>query len=231
MLRAGWINIYSLALALNGMPPADSMAFAHDKHTSIQCRHLHTMGGMMTPQMGHAPSWVYSSETIASDGMCGLISRHRARIHEMMAGSRGRVDSLVEGFEGNGVLSLATTNLPVDLYLRLRVDYIRCPYCYARSRTIGPIGQGQLMCCTCWEPIIWRTPYGEETSRRTSSSQRSHRSPGRSRCELAERYEERINRAGDDYRTGSSSRSTHEQRWDAGTAVLMDRNAPLHYRT
>jgi hypothetical protein len=48
---------------------------------------------------------------------------------------------------------------------------------------------------------------------------------------LAERCEERINRAGDEYRTGPSSRSNREQRWDAGRAVLMDRNAPLHYRT
>jgi hypothetical protein len=207
------------------------MAFIHGEHTSIQCRYLETMADMMTPQMGHAttewPSWIYNSETITSNGMCDLISWRRAMIREIMANSRGPANSLVEGFEGNGVLNLATTDLPVDIYLRLSGDVIGRPYCYARSRMIGPIRQGQLMCCTCWEPIIWRTPTGRRPADVQAVVNARTEVHDDHDARLAERYEERINRAGDEYRTGSSSRSTHEQRWDAGAAVLMGRNAPL----
>jgi transcription elongation factor Elf1 len=141
------------------------------------------------------------------------------------------VESIVEAFEGYGFHDVAPTDQSADLFLRLRGDFIGRPYCYARNRIVDPVRRGQLMCCNCWEPIICRT----ETGGRPADVQAviNARAEGHDDHEarLAERYEERIDRAGEEYRTGSQSRITHEQRWDAGRAVVMDRNAPLHCRT
>jgi hypothetical protein len=151
------------------------------------------MGDMKTPQMGRAstewPSWVYSSETIVDNEMCNLSWRCRVRIQEMMMNSRVRVGSIVEGFEGHGVHDVAPTDLSTDLFLRLRGDFIRFPYCYVRSRIVGPIRRGQLMRCNCWEPIMWRT----ETGRRPADVQavinaRTEAHDDRE-ARLAERYE------------------------------------------
>jgi hypothetical protein len=233
-LRAGWINIFSLDLAMNGMPPADTWAFVHGEHTLIQGQYLNTMGDVKTPQLGDAstewPSWVNSSETITNDEMYNISWKHRVRIHEMMMNSRVRVELIVGRFEGHDVHDVAPRDLSADLFLRLRGDFIRCLLFQARNRSVDPLRQGQL-CCTWWEPIIWRAHAGRRpVDVQAVINARTEVHDDRD-ARLAERYEERINRAGEEYRNSSQSRITHEQRWDAGRAVIIDRNAPLRYRT
>jgi uncharacterized protein (DUF2237 family) len=44
-------------------------------------------------------------------------------------------------------------------FLRLKGDYVACPYCLLRENLMTPIRQGQLVCTcnACWEVILWRT--------------------------------------------------------------------------
>jgi hypothetical protein len=145
-LRAGWINIYLLELAMNGLRPADTHMFIHGEHSTLQCQYLITMGDMKTPQMGYEttewPSWVYSSETVADKEMCGLTWRYVVRIREMMANSRIRVGSIVEAAEGYNIHDAAPADLSADLFLRLRGDFVGCPYLHARCGIVEPVRRG-----------------------------------------------------------------------------------------
>jgi hypothetical protein len=146
------------------MPPADTSTFVHREYTSIQCQYLDTMGDMKTPQMGSPvadwPTWVYSSETITRDEMYAITRTYKGRLQEMMLDSRARVDSILERFEGYDVHDACPTNLPSSLHLRLVGDFVKCPFCMSKNKSVTPVRQGQLMCCSRWEAILRRTPAG-----------------------------------------------------------------------
>jgi hypothetical protein len=68
-LRAGWFNIFSPELAMNGMPPADDAVFIFAECKALICEHMNTMGDVKTLQMGirntEFPEWVCGSSTLA----------------------------------------------------------------------------------------------------------------------------------------------------------------------
>jgi hypothetical protein len=103
--------------------------------------------------------WLYSSDTASFVDMANLVARCPAEIGELMDEARARVVARVETYADHGVQNAVRRDTIRGTFLRLKGDYVACPYCLLRENLVTPIRQGQLVCTrnVCWEIFLWRT--------------------------------------------------------------------------
>jgi hypothetical protein len=124
---------------------------------------LNTIGNIHTPQMGvdsrDYPEWQFGSDAASFNDMANLVAKKALDIEELMDEARVRVVSRVETYTDHGIHDALRFDTARETFVRLKGDYVACPYCLLRENLVTPIRQGQLVRVrnACWEVIKWRT--------------------------------------------------------------------------